>query len=151
MSDVQSALQTSRLAAEGSGFFGRDWMEFATRPNPTYSNRARRLAELREQVARSHEYKDEDRAVPTSEAVEAAKTFINGLVAGMLSRACRIAISHDGEINFFFDGGAGLFQILIDRDGLLSYHGQRRNEEMLDSQIRATDFPHLRLLTFFGG
>lgn len=141
-------------AFDRDGFFGRERFEGTaqqTKPNSTYSIRTRCLAELKERVRFVSGGRRDDFVAPTEQAIDAARTFINGMVDGVLSVGCRIAISHDGEINFFFQKGADLFQILIDNDGQLSYYGQSQEGEMLGSGMPAGRFPHLRLLMFLGG
>lgn len=135
-------------------FFSRERMERTVqniKPNSTYSIRARYLAELRERIASVNDNPRDDFTVPTEQCVEAARTFINGLVDGVVAIGCRMAIASDGEINFFFERKNDLFQILIGADGRLSYYGKNADGEMLGDGIAAERFPHLQLLSFLGG
>lgn len=135
-------------------FFSRERLERTAqlpKPNSTYSTRARYLAELRDRVASFNENPRGDSTPPTERAVEAARTFINGLVDGVLAVGCRMALARDGEINFFFEKRGSLFQVLIDGDGLVSYYGKSADGEMLGDGMDAARFPHLHLLMFLGG
>lgn len=120
----------------------------ARKPIAIYSKRSTRLAELRSQITWLNARDAEETTPPTAAAIAAAENIINSLANDVLGYSCRIAISHDGEINFFFENATDLFQILILENGNLSYYAQNQQCELIDSEIEPADFPHLRLLTF---
>jgi hypothetical protein len=88
---------------------------------------------------------DEVRA-PTTQAVAAAEVFINLLDNDCLDS--RLAISHDGEINFFFSGSSGLFQVFIDDDGALSFYSKSQDAELAGDDLRPDQFPFHELQKF---
>lgn len=116
------------------------------KPREAYSKRATLVAELRSLISRSLALSDAYIRPPTDNAQTSAKSFINCLPDGCLS--VRIALSLNGEINFFFGQGDDLFQILIDHSGLLSYHAIWSAEELGDSDIPFDQFPYFKLLSF---
>jgi hypothetical protein len=123
--------------------------ELAIRPNSIYSNRARRLRELDDQVAIAVADEDGDEFFsPSDESIAGARVFIHSLAEGSLEFAWNIEISPKGEINFLFGDIRDLFQIVIDRRGRLSYHGYVKGTEICDSEIAPADFPQLQLHTF---
>jgi hypothetical protein len=117
------------------------------KPIASYGKRSKMLAQLRSRIAWANK-RDDDFTPPTAEAIASGKDLINSLVTGVLDFPFRIAISNDGEINFFFGNGPELFQILILDDGKLSYHAQSEAGELVGSGIEPPKFPHLRLFGY---
>jgi len=66
--------------------------------------------------------------------------FVNSLIA---STGWRMAVSHDGEVNFFF--GAEPFQVLIDHEGV-SYYGKSPSGNVLRGSNESS-FPHFTEFT----
>lgn len=116
------------------------------KPGRGYSKRSTRLAELRNDVAALSKLSFEEVTPPSVMSMHAARTFINGLCEGCLDFG--LEVSHDGEINFLYGGGAELFHIHIDEHGVLSYYARRDGHEMFGDGKCANEFPHQELLRF---
>lgn len=116
-------------------------------PGASYSLRANHLAGLRALVSESLAHRDDDVIHPAGRAVESAKEFLNNLPDGCL-RSLRIALSHDGEINFFVGSRPRLFQALIDSEGRLSFYGKLGEREVSGSDITTGEFRYLDVLSF---
>lgn len=71
--------------------------------------------------------------------------FVNNLPEACLD--FRLAISMSGEINFFYGTEGDIFQILIDRTGMLSYYGMINGVEQGESDIESAQFPYMKLLS----
>lgn len=130
----------------------REWeplLQGATRmqlPSRAYSKRSAHIADLRANAEWSAKNSDDFIQAPSPAALLSAKSFINNLADGCLE--FRLAISHSGEINFFFGEDEELFQILIDETGMLSYYAKTATEELGGSDIAPEKFHYLRLLQF---
>lgn len=129
--DWAPAAQTRRIAAPARG----------------YSRRSALLANLRSESEWVARHADDYIRAPSESARHSAEAFINNL-----SEAClegRLAISQDGEINFFFgDDSRELFQVLIDASGLVSYYANLAGEDIGGSDTYPEQFPYLKLLAF---
>jgi len=120
-------------------------------PSKSYSKRSFHTNELREQSKWQTENAGFDLVAPTKLAVAAAESFINNLSEGSLD--LDMAISHSGEINFFFGGKTNKpFQVLIDESGYVSFYGEILSEEKIEeiqgSEVLPSSFPYLKLLKF---
>lgn len=115
-------------------------------PGRSYSRRSAHLAELRTKSEWAATNADEYIRAPSTKAQLGAKGFINNLPDACLD--FRLAISQDGEINFFFGDERDLFQILIDESGMLSYYARSAVEEFGDSDVQPDRFQYLKLLQF---
>lgn len=134
---------------EGDAFgFAEEHRPLVRRPITPYSKRASLLHEIRTHAKAALASADEDLVAPTPAAQEAAARVINAMPEGCLD--FRLAISHSGEINFFFGREAPTFQMLIDEDGLLSYFGKFGAERFGDSDIEPGAFPYWQLLRLLG-
>lgn len=113
-------------------------------PPQSYSKRAKHLNDLREVIARIRKLND-GVDLPAQEVVNLAVGFINALPEGALN--CRLAISDDGEVNFFFEGAKSLFHInIIDSRGL-NYYGRIEGAEYFGDDVEVANFPFLKLLS----
>lgn len=134
-----------------SGEWTNGWGEvpsISTRIHPPrgYSQRAAHLADLRAKYEWAATHADEQIRAPSNEAQSSAKTFIQSLPDACLT--FRLAISQDGEINFFFGGGSDLFQVMIDASGMVSYYMSSDAGEDGGSDIPADQFQYLKILAF---
>jgi len=116
-------------------------------PSRSYALRSSHLARLRAQIEWAQTNSDDEIQPPSDAARHCAKAFIENLPHSCVD--FRLAISHNGEINFFFGDGAGMLQILIDDSGHLSFYGET-NEEFSGSGYRAEEFPYMQLVKFLG-
>jgi hypothetical protein len=116
------------------------------RPGKSYSKRSGYIQELRVLWRSATELAFEDLIAPSKESLVASEKFVNYLPEGCLN--LEIAISHSGEINFFFGDKADPFQVLIDQTGLVSFYGEVNGEEISGSDLDPSQFPSLRLLGF---
>lgn len=116
-------------------------------PVRTYSRRSELLAILRSGSEWAESHADEYIRVPTEAARISAEAFINNLADACLG--VRLALSQDGEINFFYgEDDSELFQILIDSSGLISYYANVSGEDVGGDDLTPEAFPHLKLLAF---
>ena len=123
--------------------FTEDVKPSVRKPIGIYSKRASLLNEIRTHSKWAHAHAGEDLIAPTPAAQAAAATLINEMPEGCLG--FRLAITHSGEINFFF-GQPVRFQMLIDEDGHLSYYGKFEGERFAASDTRPETFPYMKLL-----
>lgn len=121
--------------------------ERSRRPIASYSKRSRMLGTLRARISWAST-RDDDSTSPTDAAISSAEDLINSLAPRVLDFPYRIAVSNDGEINFFFGDAAHLFQLLILDNGTLSYHAESEAGELVGSSIELRHFPQLRLLSY---
>src|ERR1700754_1751883 len=118
----------------------------SARPGKEYSKRSAHIQELRILWRSATEQAFEDLIAPSKESLAASEKFINSLPEGCLS--FQMAVSHSGEINFFFGDKADPFQVLIDHTGLISFYGEVNGEEVSGSDLDLSNFPSFKLLGF---
>lgn len=118
----------------------------APQPGQTYTKRAAHLHELRQKNEWAIRHEDDYIRAPSPEAFSGARTFINSLPDGCLN--FRLAVSTDGEINFFFGEKEELFQILIDNSGKLSYYAKSSDTGFGASDLEPESFQYFQLLNF---
>jgi len=119
---------------------------FLTRPGKGYSKRSSHIQQLRNLCRQASEVAFDELSAPSRKALAASERFLNELPEGCLE--LKLAVSHSGEINFFFGDDAHPFQALIDDTGLVSFYGEVNGEEIRGSDIAPADFPGLKLLKF---
>ena len=116
------------------------------RPGKEYSKRSAHIQELRTLWRSATEQAFEDLIAPSKESLVASEKFINSLPEGCLG--LEVAVSHSGEINFFFGDKSDPFQVLIDQAGLVSFYGEVNGEEVSGSDLDPSNFPSFKLLGF---
>jgi hypothetical protein len=116
------------------------------RPSKSYSKRSSHIQDLRSRYKWASENSDIDLMPPSKAALSSAESVINNLPEGCLD--FDLAISHSGEVNFFFGQKEQPFQILIDDTGGVSFYGLVEGEEVEGSDKSPADLPYLKLLTF---
>ena len=131
---------------EGASRVLRENVPDTLRPSKSYSKRSSLINELRGQSRWQAENAGFDLVELTKAAVISSESFINHLPEGCLD--LEIAVSHSGEINFFFRAKADLFQVLIDESGLMSFYGKIAKEEIRGNEVPPSNFDYLKLLKF---
>lgn len=117
----------------------------APEPGASYSKRSTYIHDIRAWRRKGACFSCEDACAPSDRAEAAAEMFVNNLPEACLD--FRLAISMSGEINFFYGTEGDIFQILIDRTGMLSYYGMINGVEQGESDIESAQFPYMKLLS----
>lgn len=136
--------------------FSRDWTKriasrrppLALKPTIAYAKRSAHLGKLRNETQSLGASSLDEVVEPTHVALNAAESFINGLLDGCLDFS--LELSHDGEINFLYGNERDLFHIHIDDGGALSYYSRLQGIEDFGDELSPSSFPHNRLLSFTG-
>lgn len=148
--DLWMSAPVKRRDAHSSWSFIRNDAQVMGRPvaspGPTYSKRSAKLHQLRSD-ARAIALSDVEGGVAvTAAALGVAEALINLLWEGCLD--FRLAVSHDGEINFLYGDADEFFHIHIDEDGALSYYSLVAGDEQMGSNLTPSQFPQKALFGF---